>query len=133
MRRSILAICLCLAVPSWGMAQASGSGDMRQSLSRLHDELHLSAAQEAAWRSYEAAIEGDAQADARRRSAGQLLPTLPTPRRIALIDATMTSDLADFRRQSQAVLAFYNQLTGAQQKTFDRVTLPPRQGIAEER
>src|SRR5437763_1333631 len=112
MRRWILALCLCLAMPTWGLAQASGQGDQRQSLSRLHDELHLSAAQEAAWRTYEAAIGADAQADARRRSAEQLLPTLPTPRRIALIDATMTSDLADFRRQSQAVIAFYNQLTG---------------------
>jgi hypothetical protein len=53
-----------------------------------------------------------------------MLPLLPTPRRIALIEATMTQDDADFRRQGAAVNAFYAKLTPEQQRTFDRDTLP---------
>jgi hypothetical protein len=55
-----------------------------------------------------------------------LLPQLATPRRLALLDATMTQDLTDFHRQSQAILAFYTRLSLAQQRTFDRETLPPQ-------
>jgi len=48
---------------------------------------------------------------------------LKTPRRIALIDATMDQDVADFRRKGEAVTAFYARLTPDQQVIFDRETL----------
>lgn len=53
-----------------------------------------------------------------------MLPQLPTPRRLALMDATMTDELADFHRQSAAIQAFYARLTPDQQRTFDRDTAP---------
>ena len=54
-----------------------------------------------------------------------MMPNVPAPRRIALMEATMAADLADFRKQGAAVTAFYDQLTPAQQRIFDRETLPP--------
>ncbi len=93
-------------------------------LSRLHDDLRLSADQEVGWRQYETAMSDTAQMQARRRAADELMPQVPTPRRLALMDATMTQDLADFHRQRQAIATFYDRLTPAQQRTFDRDTLP---------
>ncbi len=92
---------------------------------QLHDDLHLSGAQESAWRQYTLAMSRGAEAQSRRQATQQLMPTLPTPRRLALLDATMSEDLADFHRQSQAVTAFYDQLSPDQQRIFDRETLPP--------
>jgi hypothetical protein len=99
-------------------------------LIRLHDSLHLTALQEMAWRDYTRAIAPDPQAQARRQAAEQLMPMVPAPRRIALMEAAMESDLADFRREGAAVTAFYNLLTPDQQRTFDRETLPVADGRA---
>ena len=93
-------------------------------LIELHDALHLSPDQEPAWNDYTAAIAPSSEAIARHQATDQLLPLLPTPRRIALIDAALTRDLADFRRQGAAAKVFYDRLTPDQQMTFDRQTLP---------
>jgi hypothetical protein len=100
-------------------------------LSRLHDSLNLSAAEEPAWRDYVAAVAANPQGAARRRATQELLPKLTTPRRIALIDATMEQDVADLRRQGQAVMSFYGRLTPDQQAIFDKETLPPAPDQAE--
>jgi hypothetical protein len=92
-------------------------------LGPLHDALHLTPEQEDAWREYVAAIAVNPQGEARHRAAQAMMPTLPTPRRIALMDATLEQDLADLRREGQAVIAFYGHLTPAQQAVFDRQTL----------
>ncbi len=94
-------------------------------LIRLHDDLKLSDSQEAAWRDYVTAMAPDPQQTARHRATTELLPLVPTPRRIALIEATMAHDAIDFKRQSAAVTAFYGKLTPAQQRIFDQDTLPP--------
>ena len=101
---------------------------MNAELIRLHDDLRLTESQETAWRDYTAAIAPDPQTVARHRAASELLPLVPTPRRIALIEATMAQDASDFRRQGVAVAAFYAALTLEQQKTFDRDTLPASEG-----
>jgi hypothetical protein len=93
-------------------------------LNRLHDDLKLTPAQEAMWRQYDEAMLDSAQTQTRHQSTQRLLPQLQTPRRLALIDATMTQDLADFRRHSQATEAFYDSLNPIQQRAFDRETLP---------
>jgi hypothetical protein len=93
-------------------------------LDRLHSSLNLSAAEEPAWRDYVAAVAPNPQGAARRHATQDLLPKLTTPRRIALIDATMQQDVADLRQQGQAVMSFYNRLTPDQQAIFDRVTVP---------
>lgn len=102
--------------------------DISPDLAKLHDDLHLSQDQERSWDAYVAAIRPTADMMARRQATQDLLPMVPTPRRIALLQANMEKDAADLRRQGAAVIAFYNQLTPNQQRTFDMDTLPGAQG-----
>ena len=107
-----------------GVARAqSGAPD----LSALHDALHLTASQEDGWRAYRAAITPDPQSEARHRQAAMMLSTLPTPRRVDLIDAEMQEDMTTLHRQGLAVKAFYATLTLTQQRTFDQQTAPSGQ------
>ncbi|HEX4199586.1 MAG TPA: Spy/CpxP family protein refolding chaperone [Caulobacteraceae bacterium] len=120
----ILGFCFCLAMVSGAVGQTTTA----QRLERLHDSLNLNASQDDAWRSYTAAVGSNGAAVARHQATQQLLPQLKTPRRIALIDATMAQDVADLRRQGEAVIAFYNRLTPDQQVIFDKETLPSNTG-----
>jgi hypothetical protein len=113
---------LCLLLSAGGAARAAEA--VSAELIRLHDDLKLNDSQEAAWRDYATAIAPDPQTAARHRATTELLPLVPTPRRIALIQATMEQDAIAFRRQGSAVIAFYEKLTPTQQRTFDRDTLP---------
>jgi predicted outer membrane protein len=92
--------------------------------SGLHDDLHLTPVQEAAWSRYQAAVAPDPGASARRQAAQGMMASLPTPRRIDLINAEMEADVATMRQQGEAVKAFYATLTPDQQHVFDRETLP---------
>jgi hypothetical protein len=139
MRWIALGFCLAAAATA-ALAQPSPRGERRGSgeqainadLIRLHDDLQLSDSQDAAWRAYTIAITPSPETQARHQAASELLPMVPTPRRIALIEATMAQDDLDFRKQAAAVIAFYGALTPEQQKVFDRDTLPsgsdPRPG-----
>lgn len=121
MRWVVFGLCVSLAVPAAAEAQEAVSAE----LIKLHDDLHLSQDQDAAWEAYARAIAPAAQTEARHNATGQLLPLVPTPRRLALLEANLSQDEADFRRQADAVLGFYNRLTPSQQRTFDRDTVPP--------
>jgi hypothetical protein len=126
MRRIFLRFCSVLAIGAMavgGLARAAEQA-VSAELIRLHDDLRLSDSQEGAWRAYAIAIAPDSQAVARHKATTELLPLIPTPRRIALIEATMAQDALDFRRQGAAVNAFYATLTSAQKQTFDQDTLP---------
>ena len=109
-------IALCLAACLGANAHAQSASSL------LHDALHLTAVQETAWRSYQAAISDDPEASAQARQTAMLLPRLPTPRRLALIRAQMQADIAAFDRRAEAVDAFYAALTLDQQAAFDRQT-----------
>ncbi|HEY3951137.1 Spy/CpxP family protein refolding chaperone [Phenylobacterium sp.] len=103
---------------------AAATEPVNAELIRLHDDLRLNPGQEPAWHDYVMAVAPDPNVEARHRATQELLPMVPTPRRIALIEATMQQDDMDFRRQGEAVKAFYGKLTPEQQKVFDRDTLP---------
>lgn len=121
MRSVILALSAALACTA--VAKAAEPA-VSAELIRLHDDLRLTPAQESAWMDYARAIAPNRDLEARHRAADQMLSALPTPRRIALIAATMAADEADFRRMGDAVDAFYARLTPAQQTTFDAETVP---------
>lgn len=118
----LIVVASSLLVLAW--AATAAAQDTSRQLARLHDALHLTPAQDGAWRDYVAAVTPTAEATDRRRSMEEMMPQLPTPRRIALIEASMARDEADFHREGQAVIAFYQQLTPEQQRTFDTETLP---------
>ncbi len=121
MRWSAAVLILSLSIPGAALAQQQA---VSAELIRLHDALHLTAAQEPAWTRYTQAIAPNAQAEARHQAADSLMPSLATPRRVALISATMAADEVDFRRYATAVTTFYATLTPSQQRTFDIETLP---------
>jgi len=111
------ALIAALALSAGGVAFAQ-----TPDLSSLHDALHLTAAQEDGWRAYRAAIQPDPYAESRHRAAARMLPTLTTPRRVDLMNAEMSSDMAYARRQGDAVKAFYAALNPDQQRAFDHQT-----------
>jgi hypothetical protein len=114
------------------IASLAGSAHAQTAqLSAVHDALHLTAAQEAGWRAYVAAISPDPSADARHRETARMMPTLPTPRRVDLINAEVDEDAALVHRQGAAVKAFYASLTPAQQHAFDRQTAQTQAGGLE--
>jgi hypothetical protein len=117
-----IVVVICCALSAGGAAQAAQA--VNAELIRLHDDLRLSDTQESAWRDYTTAIAPDPATEARHRATQELLPMVPTPRRIALIEATMAQDTLDFQRQAAATKAFYGLLTLEQQKMFDLDTLP---------
>lgn len=120
-----------LVLGGWLFLVASGAcaqQAVNADLLKLHDDLNLSPAQEPAWRDYTVAIGPNQDREARHRATAELLPLAPTPRRIALIEASMAKDAEDFHRQGVAVTAFYNQLTPGQQRTFDIDTAQPPGG-----
>jgi hypothetical protein len=118
MRKFVFLIC--------GLALLAGAARAQSPISQLHDALHLTAAQEDAWRAYQAAVAPDPDQRARAEAAAAMAPRLPTPRRLALIRAQMQADLATFDHDAQAVTAFYTALTPDQQQAFDRQTARPR-------
>jgi|SRR5579859_579444 len=132
MRWVVLGFCIAASVCGVATAQPAAKPArppkadqaVNAELIRLHDDLRLSEVQEQAWRDYTTAIAPNPESVARHRATTDLLPLVPTPRRIALIEATMSEDRQDFRRQAAAVNAFYAKLTQEQQKTFDRDTVP---------
>jgi hypothetical protein len=110
-----LVAALALASPAW--AQTS---DLRG----LHDALGLSAAQDDAWRAFQAASHADPQESARRQNAAEMMPTLTAPRRVDLSVAAMEAELRSLERRGAALKAFYATLTPAQQAIFDKQTAP---------
>jgi hypothetical protein len=119
MRRWLCGAGLCLALATGAAAQ-----DMSQRLGSLHDALLLNADQAGAWTAYVAALQPEPQVAASHHAADLLLPQLTTPRRIALIDATLDRETAQRLRQEAAVKAFYGGLSPGQQRLFDMNTLP---------
>lgn len=92
--------------------------------SELHSALHLTADQEAAWKAYQQGIAPDPTARSRQRATQMLMPNLPTPRRVDLINAQMQADMDAVRREGEAVKTFYEALTPPQQRVFDNETAP---------
>jgi hypothetical protein len=104
-------------------AAAAPPGGQGGGLDSLYDSLRLRPDQEGAWRAYVAAVTPSQSAENRRRAAAMLASTLDTPRRVDLINAEMEADLAELRRQGDAVKSFYGALDADQKRTFDRLTL----------
>jgi Spy/CpxP family protein refolding chaperone len=113
--------------PGQSYGQSQGGGQQSE-LAKLHAALHITAAQEDAWRAFMAASQPDPQQQARERSAQQMLSSLTSPQRVELSIAAMEAYLDTLRTRGRALKVFYATLTPAQQTTFDRETLPRDEG-----
>ncbi len=118
LRSLALAVAASLTLGSAAYAQS------QPDLHRLHDALNLSAAQEEAWNTFQAASLPDPQQQARDRSAAQMMSSLHAPQRVDLSIAAMTADLETLQRRGAALKAFYGRLSPQQQAIFDRQTAP---------
>jgi hypothetical protein len=116
MGRTALLIC--------GLVLWAGAAFAQVADSRLHDALELTPAQAPDWAKYQAAVAVDPARAARARAAQQMMATLPTPRRVALMRAMLHDDAAAFEQRAEAVEAFYATLTAKQQQMFDVLTAP---------
>ncbi len=104
----------------------AGAAHAQPVTGRLHDALGLAPTQEQAWLAYQSAIADNPQQRARDQQARMLMPTLTTPRRLALIRAQMQSNIDTFDQTARAVGAFYAALSPEQQRIFDRETAAPQ-------
>jgi len=87
-----------------------------QHQAQLHDQLKLSASQEANWASY---IENTKPPEHPDRQQWEALSKLPTPERLDRILALKTEQLKKLEARNQAVKSFYATLTDDQKKIFD--------------
>ena len=108
-----------IAAAPLALAQSRGPD-----LHRLHDALNLSAAQEEAWNTFQAASQPNPQDEARDRTAAQMMPGLHAPQRVDLSIAAMKADLDEMEQRGAALKTFYGVLSPAQQTTFDTETTP---------
>ncbi|HEY5410663.1 MAG TPA: Spy/CpxP family protein refolding chaperone [Caulobacteraceae bacterium] len=106
------------------LGQAAHAQSQGPDLHRLHDALNLSAAQEEAWNTFEAASRPDPQDAARERSAASMMPALHAPQRVDLSVAAMQADLDALERRGAALKTFYGVLSPEQQTAFDKETAP---------
>ena len=91
----------------------------------LLSALQLRPGQQAAYAIYLKSTAPDPVVEARRREEASHLREWTTPKRFDWTRAQAAADLAELDAEGPAVKRFYNQLTPAQQRTFDALTLPP--------
>ena len=121
----LLAFCApASAQQDYGPSAGYSSPDA--AMKNLHDALHLSAQQEAAWQNYSSQIALTSQSRVRQQAGARLMPSLDAPRRMDLIEAEMRQELADLQSRARALKSFYALLTPAQRQIFDQRTLPPQ-------
>ena len=83
---------------------------------KLHDLLKLTAQQEAAWTTYQAAIKPSAPASRPDHAA---LKALPAPERLAKMIDLAKQHTATMESHLTALTAFYGTLSAEQKKVFD--------------
>ena len=115
-RASALGLCLVTVA-------AHAQAPETRMLERLHGALHLAAAQEDGWKTFEQAYAIDPQEMAKRRNAADTMPTLAAPQRVDLTINLMRADLESLERRGTALKAFYDTLSPQQRTVFDRETL----------
>lgn len=114
------------SVTALGFALVLGSRAYAQDRSpELLTALQLRANQQAAYAAYLKATAPDAAAEARRATEGARLGQMTTPQRFDWTRAQLAADLATMDAEGPAVKRFYDQLSPAQQHTFDAMTAPP--------
>jgi hypothetical protein len=122
-----LALLMCGPVSAQqDYGQPPGYSTPDAAMRNLHDALHLSAQQEAAWQTYSAQMTTADQGRVRQQAGEQMMASLDAPHRMDLVEAEMRQELADFQIRAHALKSLYAVLTPAQRRTFDDRTLPPQ-------
>jgi Spy/CpxP family protein refolding chaperone len=96
---------------------------MQRRLAGLKRILQITPAQEGAWTAWAAAMQPSPQAMQQRRALHEELEHLTTPERIDRMRQLHAQRAAEMDKRGDATKTFYAQLTTAQQKAFDEVSL----------
>ena len=109
-----------------GHGQADHAARMREHMQRRMESLkrilQITPAQEGAWNTWAAAMKPSGQM-MQMRGQHQELARMTTPERIDRMRQLRTQRNAEMDRRADATKTFYAQLTPAQQKAFDEVSL----------
>jgi len=113
--------------PMSPMGAGMGQARMDKHQAELKAKLKLSAAQEADWTTFVAAMKPPADMQARQAQHDELAK-LPTPERIDKMKALRSQHMAEMTaamdKRGDASKAFYATLTPEQKKTFDASMMP---------
>jgi len=103
-----------------GMGGMHGPMDPEKHAQHLRDVLQLRPDQEGALKAFLAAMKPP-ERPAPAAGAAMARPPMPatTPERLAMMEKRMAEHQAMFRKHSDAIRAFYGQLSPSQQKAFD--------------
>ena len=95
---------------------------MDKRMGELKASLAITAAQDGAWKQFEAAMKPPAQArqsKEARQAKRDAMKAMTTPERLAAHDAMKQQRDSKMKARTDATLAFYAQLSPAQQQSFD--------------
>jgi periplasmic protein CpxP/Spy len=116
-----------------GMHEGHGHPDaqrmqehMQRRFESLKRILQLTPAQEGAWNAWTAAMKPSpqmVQQMQQRRAMHEEMARMSTPERIDRMRQTRAQHMAEMDRRADATKSFYAQLTAAQQKSFDEISL----------
>jgi hypothetical protein len=97
-----------------------------QHLAALKEKLKLAPGQEAAWESFAASQQPMGHPGMNRQAMHAELDELSTPERLERMSALAEARQARMAQRTEAIKAFYSQLTPEQQKVFDAEAMPQR-------
>lgn len=90
-----------------------------QRMAALKEKLKLAPGQEAAWESFAASLQPMGHPGMNRQAMHAELDELSTPERLERMSALAEARQARMAQRTEAIKAFYSQLTPEQQKVFD--------------
>jgi hypothetical protein len=96
---------------------------MQRRMDSLKRILQVTPAQEGAWNAWSTAMRPDPAAMQQRHRMHEELARLTTPERIDRMRQLRAQRNAEMDRKAEATKVFYAQLTPAQQKAFDEISL----------
>ena len=99
----------------------------------LHAVLHIRPDQEAAWRAFQVGTTPPSGIISQLRDSAQRMATVPTPQRLEIVEQNLQLQSVIFHHQADAIRKLYAVLTPDQQRIYDQVTLPNRQGAPQQR
>ena len=95
---------------------------MAQRIAQIKSALNLTSAQEGAWNSFETAMKPPMRKDAQTRQEHQkTFQSMTTPQRLDWMESMKAKREGEMGQRTQAIKAFYQQLSAEQQKAFDQV------------
>lgn len=103
-----------------GKHDEKGADRMQARMTSIQSALNLKESQMAAWSAFEAAMKPPAKADKQdRKQHKEAFKAMTTPERLDWMQSMKAKRETEMGQRTEAIKAFYAQLTPEQQKSFD--------------